>query len=197
MKLDKTHIAQLAEQHKGWLEASDLLESGVSFKQIRQLVAAGELTKLGPGLYHRPGFDYDERIETARRIPVGVFCLYSACIFHDLSNFVPSVQHLAVPKKSRYVLPEYPPIKLYYWEQKSFELGIVEYPLGEGSIRVYDPEKTVCDLLRLRRKSEPDTLNEVLKNYLQSPHRNIAKLHDYAWHLRVENIIKQYLNILL
>lgn len=198
MKLDKAHIAQLAAQHKGLLKAADLTASGLSFKQIRQLVASGDLEKLGQGLYRAGAHPYDERSEIARRIPAGVFCLYSACFLHQLSDFVPSEQHLAVPKKSRYVLPEYPPVKLYYWETVPFQLGIADFPLPDAStIRVYDPEKTVCDVLRLREKAGLDIVKEVVKNYLQRPTRDIAKLHDYARQLRVEKALTHFLDVLL
>jgi hypothetical protein len=47
MKLDKNHIALLAEQHEGLFKAAELIATGLSFKQIRQLVASGDLEKLG------------------------------------------------------------------------------------------------------------------------------------------------------
>jgi len=193
MEIDKK---QLAEQYGSILKASDLTNSGLSFKQIRRLVEAGELEKLDRGLYRLPGQPYDERLELARRIPTGVYCLYSACFLHELSDFVPSEQHLAVPKKSRYVLPDYPPVKLYYWEETPYQLGIADYPLDGGSIRVYDPEKTVCDLFRLHTKTG-DLAVEALKNYLLRPERKLAKLHEYARLLRVGKVLIPYLSALL
>ena len=196
MKLDKAHIALLAEHHKGLLRAADLIGAGLSFKQLRQLTASGDLEKLGRGMYRIPSHTYDERVEIARRIPNGVFCLYSACYLHQLSDFVPSEQHLAVPKKSRYVLPDYPPVKQYFWETNAFQLGISDLNLDGSNIRVYDPEKAVCDMFRLRAKTG-EVVKEVVKNYLQRPDRDLSKLHDYARQLRVEKVLDQYLNILL
>jgi len=197
MKLRNIHIAELAEQHKGVLKAADLTASGLSFKQIGQLSASGTLEKIGRGIYRFPQHPYDERLEIARRIPNGVFCLYSACFLHGLSDFVPSEQHLAVPKKSRYALPEYPPVKLYFWEEAAYQLGIAAFDLDGISIKIYDPEKTVCDICRLRGKIGLDVLKEAVKNYLHRPDRDLAKLHDYARQLRVEKILTSYLSILL
>ena len=67
----------------------------------------------------------------------------------------------------------------------------------EGKIRIYDPEKTVCDLLRLRGKAGLDIVKEVVKNYINRPERDLAKLHDYARQLRVEKTLNHYLSILL
>jgi predicted transcriptional regulator of viral defense system len=197
MKLKNIHIAELAERYKGILTAGDLTEAGLSFKQIRQLSESGDLEKIGRGIYRFPQNPYDERLEIARRIPNGVFCLYSASFLHGLSDFVPSEQHLAVPKKSRYVLPDYPPVKLYFWEETAFQTGVTFFDLGGSSIKIYDPEKTVCDMCRLRGKTGLDVFKEVVKNYLQRSDRDLAKLHSYARHLRVEKTLNQYLSVLL
>lgn len=148
-------------------------------------------------MYRFPQHPYDERLEISKRIPTGVFCLYSACFLHGLSDFVPSEQHLAAPKKSRYVLPDYPPVKLYFWGEKAFHLGVMTFDFGVCSIKVYDPEKTVCDICRLRGKIGLDLLKEVLKNYLQRADRNMVKLHEYARQLRVDKTLNPYLTMLL
>jgi hypothetical protein len=41
MKLDRNHIALLADLHQGLFKAADLIAAGLSFKQIRKLVASG------------------------------------------------------------------------------------------------------------------------------------------------------------
>ncbi len=197
MKLGQIPLALLAERYKGLAKAVDLTESGLSYKQIRLLVAAGVLEKVGRGMYRFPDHSYDERLEIARRIPIAVFCLYSACYLHELSDFVPSEQHIAVPKKSRFVLPDYPPVKLYYWEATAFETGITSLLLDEMPIRVYDPEKTVCDMFRLRSKTGMDMVKEVLTNYLNRPDRNLAQLHEYARQLRIEKQLTPILSLLI
>lgn len=197
MKLSRIPLAQLSERFNGLAKAADLTDAGLSYKQIRQLIAAGALEKVGRGMYRFPDYPYDERVEIARRIPVGVFCLYSACYLHDLSDFVPSEQHVAVPKKSRFVLPDYPPVKLYYWETQAFETGVTACHLDGMSIQVYDPEKTVCDMFRLRSKTGMDLVKEVITNYLKRPDRDLAKLHKYARKLRIEKQLTPILSLLI
>ena len=79
-----------------------------------------------------------------------------ACFLHHLSDFVPSEQHLAVPKKSRAGLPA---CQTVFPGNDCFSIRVSDFHLEEGNIRVFDPEKTVCDLFRLRTKT-----GEVVKN---------------------------------
>lgn len=197
MKPEIKQAVQDIQQRKGALKAADLLEVGLGFRQIKRLVETNFLEKTGRGMYRISDQPYDERAEIARRIPNGVFCLFSACHFHDLTDFISSEQHLAVPKRARFVLPAYPPVKLYYWETGAYQIGMVEYDLDGVKIKIYDPEKTVCDICRLRNKVGLDILKEVIKKYLERPDRNLAQLHQYARQLRVEKTLNQYLQILL
>ena len=64
-------------------------------------------------------------------------------------------------------------------------------------IKLYDIEKTVCDIMRLRNKIGIDIANEVLKNYLKRPNRNIAKLNEYARQLHISTVLSNFLTILL
>jgi predicted transcriptional regulator of viral defense system len=181
----------------GLFTATDLVGMGLSFRQVGQLVDRSELIKIDRGLYATSDTVADDRFITSVRIPKGVFCLFSACFIHELTDFVPSEQHLAIPKKARFVLPAYPPIKLYYWEKESYQTGVMEYALTDHQkVRVYDPEKTICDLLRMRN-SMGDITKEAVKTWIARPDRDIAKAYAYAALLRVSKPLDNYLNILL
>ena len=94
-------------------------------------------------------------------------------------------------------MPDYPPIKIYYWSEKYWSIGITEARVGNTIVKIYDKEKSVCDAIRYRNKIGKDVEKEVLKNYLKEKSRNIDKLLRFARLLRVEEQIKTYLSILL
>jgi predicted transcriptional regulator of viral defense system len=130
-------------------------------------------------------------------VPYGVLCLYTACLHYELTTFVSSSYHIAIPKKAKIVLPDYPPIQLYYWDTTAYNLGIVETVIQETRVRMYDLEKTVCDMIRFRNKVGIDIAKEVLKNYLNRHDRNIAKLNEYAQKLNISTVLSNFLIILL
>lgn len=197
MKTKDIRLDQLFEGEVGLLRSSALRAGGLSFRQINQMVETGQLEKLDRGLYRKPDSHYDERLDLSLRIPSGVFCLYSACMLHELSSFVPSEMHLAIPKKSRYVLPAYPPVVLYYWERVPQNIGISTFKLPEGEVLVYDAEKTVCDMFRFRRKVGPDLAGEVLRSYLRRPNRRLGTLMEYARQLRIERELSKVIALMI
>ncbi|MDX2284843.1 MAG: type IV toxin-antitoxin system AbiEi family antitoxin domain-containing protein [Bacteroidia bacterium] len=196
MRTLPSSVLARASRQSGMLTASELITDGLNFKQIRQLIAAGLLEKIERGLYQLPGSFRDERLELAKRIPKGVFCLHSAAAIHGLSDVVPGTHHLAVPSKSKYVIPSYPPVQLYFWGHSSYQLGTSSYPLEGGEILVYDPEKTICDMIRMRNKTGMDQVRAVLRAYLEQPGRDLAKLTGYARRLHTDTYLLPLLMML-
>lgn len=156
--------------------------------QLRKLVDNGGAVKLKNGLYCLPQQGIiEQNREVAEIVPSGVFCLFSAWQHYNLTTQNPTEYHIAIQRDDKIILPDYPPIKVYRWTEKFYNLGIVEM----DSIKIYDVEKSVCDAVRFRNKIGLDVAIEVVKNYVQRRNeRNFDKLTKYARQMRIEAIMQ-------
>ncbi|GAB3900019.1 type IV toxin-antitoxin system AbiEi family antitoxin domain-containing protein [Spirosoma agri] len=195
--MKKQFIQDFFKANDGIIRTKQLRKAGFTHFQLNQLIQTGEVLKVKQGIYKWNDSNQSELAEVAHIVPEGIFCLYTACQYYELSTFVASSYHLAIPKKSKVVLPDYPPIKLYYWETDSYQTGQTEIKQDGVSIRMYDLEKTVCDIIRQRNKVGLDIVKEVVVTYLQRTDRNLAKLVEYAGELGLKNYVSNYLNILV
>ena len=89
-------------------------------------------------------------------------------------------------------------VKVYTVKKKLYSLGIVQIstPFGH-TVAVYDPERTVCDIVRSRNNIEAQTFQDTLKQYVRRSDKNLHRLAEYAKVFRVEKILNQYLEVLL
>ena len=62
---------------------------------------------------------------------------------------------------------------------------------------VYDMERTICDLLRSRRRIEIQTFQGALKAYANRKDKDLRRLKQYAGVFRVETVLRPYLEVLL
>ena len=191
------NIKQLFRTSYGVLTAGALEAQGISRYFIKKMLDNGELELVKRGVYKLNEPDVHELTEVSAIAPRGVLCLYSSALIHELSTFFSGDYHVAIPKKSKVRLPDYPPIQLYYWDKHQYGLGIEEIIKDGVPIRMYDAEKTVCDFIKFRHKTGLDTTKEVLKTYLNSDKRNIDKLVKYSRELRIRTVIDTYLEILV
>ena len=190
-------IKKLFEQGAGVLTSQELEEGGVSYYHIRKLIDNKKVERIKQGLYRWLDEESDELVEAQKIVPQGVFCLFSAALLHELSTSVPSEYHMAIPRKDKVTLPDYPPIKIYYWDDTQYNLGHVKITKQNAGLNVYGLEKTVCDFIKFRNKVGLDVTKEVLKNYLAHRERNLNDLMVYAKQMGISTIVRQYLEILV
>ncbi len=58
-------------------------------------------------------------------------------------------------------------------------------------------ERTVCDILRDRNNQDIAIVSEAIKRYIRKPDKDLNNLMKYAAHLRIEKILRNYLEVLL
>lgn len=195
IKQDK--ILNIFRQNGGIVKLKMITEQGINKYQLQKLVENGVVEKIQHGIYKLASYQINELVEIKKIIPNGIICLYSAWNYYELTTYIPHEYHVAIEKKSKIKLPDYPPIKIYYWNSSILQLGINQVKIDTVKIDIYNIEKSVCDVVKFRNKIGKDILNEILTNYLQRTNKNIDKLIKYAKQLRVDTILKNYLDVLL
>ena len=193
----KDQILKLFKQKKGIIKLQDLIKTNVNKYHLQKLVKTGEVERLKHGIYKLTDFQINEYLEISKLVPNGIICLFSAWNYYELTTYMPHEFHVAIEKKSKIKLPDYPPIKLYYWDNNSLATGKKNVKIDNFTISIFDLEKSVCDAVKFRNKIGKDTLNEILTEYLKRNDKNLDLLIKYSKKLRVEKILKNYLDVLL
>jgi len=193
----KDQILKLFKQKKSIIKLQDLLKIGVNKYHLLKLVETGEVERLKHGIYKLSDYQTNEYFEIKNIIPNGVICLFSAWNYYELTTYMPHEFHVAIKKKSKVKLPNYPPIKLYYWDNNSLKTGSKTIKIDNSNIKFFDIEKSVCDAVKFRNKIGKDILNEILTEYLKRKDKNIDLLIKYSKILRVEKTLINYLDVLL
>lgn len=70
-----------------------------------------------------------------------------------------------------------------------------EFETSGVKVRIYDKERTICDVLRYENKLDREVFNNTIQRYIKDKDRNIIKLLEYAKKLRVMEKVKTYLGV--
>ncbi len=178
---------------EGFIVRDDL--STYQYHQVLQKVQSGELLRLRPGVFTEPIVLADTMLDIDILVPGGVLCMFSAWDHYELTTQIPNSFCVAIPRKRKLVLPEYPPITLYYWSDHLLDFGITIAEVHGHKVHVTDLERSVCDAVKYRNKIGLDVCAEIVKSYLKRRGRNISTLMKYAKKLRVAKTLSTYLEI--
>lgn len=193
-------IVKYLRELRGYARMKDMKASGFQTRDIRKLVEKGLIVKVRPGLYRlssiQPG-EEDGMVEICLAMPKAVICLTSALSFHELTTFVPTAVSFAIPASDKPGKLYRPPNEVFYFSEHQYKAGIEHHESKTGDIRIYGPEKTVCDLFRFRNKLGEDLALEGLREYLRRRNRDLRKLMRFAEVCRVKATVSQYVKAIV
>jgi predicted transcriptional regulator of viral defense system len=190
--------ASIIKRQGGYARSKDLRAAGIHPSVLPAMERGGRVVRLRRGLYALPeNKTRDERVEALLAVPGSVLCLGSALSYHELGTWEPPEIYLAVKSGRKVRIPDFPPIRVHHFSSRFFSLGLVERAGKGGYLRVYDVERTICDLFRFRRRLGTDVAATALREYVRRRSRNIPKLLDYSQQLRISGPVRQALEILV
>jgi predicted transcriptional regulator of viral defense system len=162
------------------LRDADFLGSQLSWRDIDEAMASGEVERIAPGTYARTGQVDDDTATLASialRKPSATICLLSAFDRHDLTDAIPSSIDIAVPRGSRALTAPYSRITWHQFDARTFAIGRGQVEVMEGIvIGLYGAKRTIIDAFRLRHLVGGDIANEALKRWLRRPGSHPAEL---------------------
>ncbi|WP_229032221.1 type IV toxin-antitoxin system AbiEi family antitoxin domain-containing protein [Bacteroides nordii] len=190
-------LKKLIEQNGGYITRKQIIGNRYLYYRLLESVKSGEIVRLKSGVYCMEEVMAHTMIDLDKIIPEGVLCLYSAWAHYGLTTQIPQGFYVAIPRKRKVTLPDYPPIILNYWDCSIYATGIRRERIDGIEVSIYDMEKSVCDALRYRNKIGIDVSAEILRNYLSRKERNITRLTSYAKSMRIAGVLNNYLEIQL
>lgn len=177
---------------------TEMQERGIYYTTVQKLVEMGLVKKVKRGYYHWIGGDGDSEIMMIDRLfPDAVLCMETALFYYQYIDQRPNVWHIAIDKNTskQRVKVSYPPIRAYRVEFELLVFGESEGEIDNVKVRIYDRDRTICDVLRCNGKIEEALWMQAAENYLRDPEKNIPNLIRYAKRLRVKKRVKEVLGI--
>jgi len=193
-----TELAAIASEYGGIIEAKIAAQRGISKAMLYKLCKEDKIHRIVKGQYILPDDMQDELLSISKRSDKIIFSHETALFLHGISDRTPFEHTVTAPSGCIPSAAVKEACKVYYIKPELFDLGrtILKTPAGNG-VQAYDLERTICDAVRSRNKLGTETFLTALKMYAASPKKNLNKLNTYAKQMRVEKVLRQYLEVLL
>ena len=157
------------------------------------------ISKIKTGFYEMVGMSIPDEVRIAKLFPTAVVYLESALMYYGYTDRIPAAWQIAVDKNiSKPQLKiSYPPIMPFFLDSKYIETGLDVFEVNGVRIRIFDKERTICDVLRYANKLDREVFNSAIQRYVKDKDRNIKLLMEYAKKLRVTQKVKTFVGVWL
>jgi len=191
-------LDKLLRDNNGFIKTSDAVHAGVSKTYFGEYIKDRELERAAHGLYmSRDAWD-DGMLVIQVRYPDAVFSHETALYLLSLAEREPTQYAVTLKAGKNTSGLTKSGVKVYKIKNELFEEGIIQTRSPAGhNLRTYNPERTICDLIRSRRNVEIQDIQTAIKAYVRQRDKNIPLLLRYSKAFSVEKIIRQYLEVLV
>ena len=191
-------ILSIVEKNDGYVTTNEVVENGINKIFLTNMVRRGILIRISRGYYGRKDYIEDEYYKIYMKSKNVRFSLSTALYLHNLSDRVPLVYNITLPYGYSGILQKEKNVIINFVKKELLDLGVIEMisPFGM-KIKVYDIERTICDIIKNRNKIDSEIFSKALKGYVKSKEKNLRKLMKYARAMKIEKKVSEYMEVLL
>lgn len=134
-----------------------------SFAKIKTAVKRGKYYKVSYGLYSDKSPFLGELENLFARYPNAILTLQSAFAFYEMSDFVPNKYVLATSQKAHRISND--KVEQMYISNELLNIGKTTLSTNYGVINIYDKERLLIELFRLKSKLAYPYFKELVNSY--------------------------------
>lgn len=197
---DIKNVRDLFTRHHYIMTTAELAEAKLYYADIKQLLDEGLIERIRRGHYHWIEDQGESEVAIINHLfPDAVLCMETALFYYKYSDRNPAEWSFAIDRNISKLRTniDYPFIRAYRIESDLVALGETTGEIDFTKVRIYDRDRTICDVLKNMSKMDREIFNKAIQGYVKDPKKNIPNLMIYAKKLRVQKKVKELIGVWL
>lgn len=179
---------------------SDLLKKHKSRREVDGLIKKGQYIKISRGIYKNKNDLLDDYVHLCTRYKNITITLQSAAYYYQLTDFVPDKSYVVSLSKGTIIKDQ--KVSQSFMKDEIFYIGREKVNTDQGYIYIYDKERLLIEIIRLKSKLPYDFYKEVCNSFrdlVKQEKIDLSKIVKYAHQLstRGDGILKTILEVIL
>ena len=181
----------------GYLTTKDVTDNNIPRTYLTKLIKENKIERVGRGVYIKKNVLVDEFVVLQSKSKYAIYSNTTALYLHGFSNRIPNKYELTNNSGYKGSLQKEENVNLFYTKNELLDLGVINYKLDSGNIiRVYDLDKTICDIIKNKKKIDAEIFNKAIREYFYSKKKNTLKLYEYAKKMNIYNKVRDTFEVL-
>lgn len=189
-------LKQIFDNNGGYITTEDVKNANISSWFLSDFVKRNSLNKIAPGFYADNSYFPDDYYIIQKRYPKYIFSGMSALYIHHLTDKIPVNIEVCAPQGYNPTRNKMKSLSIRKISNPDvYNLGISELKTPFGNkVKVYDEERTICDLIKYRDRYDGETFIKGIKLYANKSNNQI-KLFRYARILGIEKKVFEIMEL--
>lgn len=181
----------------GYLTTKNVTDNNIPRIYLTKLIKEDKIERVSRGVYIKKNVLVDEFIVLQGKSKYAIYSNTTALYLHGFSNRIPIRYDITIKSGYKGSLQREDNVNLFYTKKELLDLGVINYKLDSGNIiRIYDLDKTICDIIKNKKKIDAEIFNKAIREYFYSKKKNILKLYEYAKKMNIYNKVRDTFEVL-
>lgn len=181
----------------GYLNTKDVTNNGIPRFYLTKLIKENKIERVSRGVYIQKNILVDEFVVLQSKSKNAIYSNTTALYLHGFSNRIPIKYDITIHSGYNGSLQKEHNVNLFYTKKELLNLGVINYKLYSGNIiRVYNLEKTICDVIKNKKKIDAELFNKAIRKYFYSKEKNVLRLYEYARKMNIYNKVRNVFEVL-
>lgn len=181
----------------GYLTTKDVTDNNIPRIYLTKLIKENKIERVSRGVYINANVLVDEFVVLQGKSKYAIYSNETALYLHGFSNRIPIKYDITIKSGYKGSLQKEDNVNLFYTKNELLNLGVIDYKLDSGNIiKVYDLDKTICDIIKNKKKIDAELFNKAIREYFYSKKKNTLKLYEYAKKMNIYNKVRDTFEVL-
>ena len=183
--------------NNGYLTTKDVTNNNIPKVYLTKMVRNNIIERISRGVYIKSNDIPDDMVVLQNKSKNAIYSNTTSLFLHGLSNRLPIKYDITIKSGYNGSLQNSSNVNLFYVKKELLDLGVMNYKLDSGySIRIYDLERTICDIIKNKKKLDQELVNKAIREYFYSKKKDTIKLYSYAKQLNIYEKVKNTFEVL-
>lgn len=188
-------LENILKSNKGYITREDVDKNNIPSWFLSDFVRRKGLEKIAPGFYANEAYIVDDYYILQKRYPKYIYAGMSALYLLSLTDKIVTDLEVVAPQGYNPSREKNNISIRRISDSKKYSLGVTSVKTMFGySVQTYDPERTICDLVKYRDEYDAETFVKAVRFYIRKYNDQI-KLMRYAKILGVEKKVFEIMEL--
>lgn len=193
----KSILRDVIEKNNGYLLTASATQKGITKPYLERYVRENGMERVARGIYIMDDVWPDELYIMQARSKAVIFSGETALYLHHLIDREYTKVCVSVPTGYNATHLKADNVKVKYVARCFYHMGVCMMPSSSGNmVRIYDKERSLCDLIANRNKVEVQDFQTAMKTYMLGKDRKLSRLIEYAEQLGIRDEVMKYVEVL-
>ena len=181
----------------GYLTTKTVTLKSIPRVYLSKMLKEGKIERVSRGVYTLKDTLIDEFVILQKKSKNAIYSNTTALFLHGFSNRIPLKYDITINSGYNGSLQKDQNVQLFYVKKEELNIGVIDYKLKSGNIiKIYDLDKTICDIIKNKKKIDAEIFNKAIRTYFYSTKKNTLKLYEYAKEMNIYNKVRKTFEVL-